>query len=204
MTREVDVLIAGAGPAGLSAGILFARQGLRTLICEQKRLPADKACGDGVMPSGLAHLERLGVMPKLASADHYPFLGIRYISPRGRVATGVFREGPGWGIPRQALSRALYLRAGELETLEVCDGTRAFPGERTDTHISVHVGGEKVLTRLLVGADGLNSTVRRWAGLQGDRPFIHRWGAPAFFDHSGAILPKLLGWCGACVIPWKT
>jgi flavin-dependent dehydrogenase len=184
MTREVDILIAGAGPAGLSVGILFARHELRTLVCEQRRLPADKACGEGVMPSGLAHLERLGVRRMLSPADYHPFLGIRYISSRGRMATGVFHEGPGWGIPRQALSRAMHHRAGELKNLVVCDGVRAIPVRRTDTHILVYVGGETVSTRLLVGADGLNSTVRRWAGLQGDGPFIYRWGARQHFSIS--------------------
>ena len=63
----VDVLVVGGGPAGMAAGISFGRPGLRTVVCERGWLPADKPCGEGVMPTGLAYLERLGVSAYL---DH--------------------------------------------------------------------------------------------------------------------------------------
>ena len=63
----IDVLVVGGGPAGMAAGISFGRAGLRTLVCERGWLPADKPCGEGVMPTGLACLERLGVSAYL---DH--------------------------------------------------------------------------------------------------------------------------------------
>ena len=181
MTREVDVLILGAGPAGLSAGIVFARNGIRTIVCEQKTLPVDKVCGEGVMPAGLDHLERLGVLKFLSPNDYFPFRGVRYISGRNFTAEGCFREGPGWGIPRLALSRAFVKRAGELETLEILESTRAEPKARMKDRIAVRVGDELVFTRLLIGADGLNSKVRRWAGLEGVARGPRRWGVRQHF-----------------------
>ncbi len=181
MTEEVDVLIMGAGPAGLTAGIVLAQHGLRTLVCEQRHFPVDKACGEGVMPTGLAHLDQLGIKKHLAAGEAHPFIGIRYHSPGGRIAAALFAEGSGWGIRRTVLSTALLQRAKELDHLEIRDGTRADPLERTANHVAVKIGDERVLTRLLIGADGLNSRVRRWAGLEGRSPPLQRWGARQHF-----------------------
>jgi menaquinone-9 beta-reductase len=45
----------------------------------------------------------------------------------------------------------------------------------------VKIGKDFIKTRLLIGADGLNSTVRRWAGLEGPGGMHQRWGARQHF-----------------------
>jgi 2-polyprenyl-6-methoxyphenol hydroxylase-like FAD-dependent oxidoreductase len=82
---------------------------------------------------------------------------------------------------REVLSTALACRAGELPCLELRSGCPARPTERTEAGILVEAGGRQILTRLLVGADGLNSGVRDWAGLSGPRPDIWRWGTRQHF-----------------------
>jgi 2-polyprenyl-6-methoxyphenol hydroxylase-like FAD-dependent oxidoreductase len=161
-----DSVIIGGGPAGLSAAIALAQHGLRILLCEQKPFPVDKACGEGIMPTGVAHLTQLGIAPYLTPADYHPFAGIRYISAGGKVATADFAQGPGWGIRRLTLSAALLQRAATFPNLEICAGQSAEPIERHQNGITVKIGRHSITTRLLIGADGLNSRVRRWAGLE--------------------------------------
>ena len=61
--KYYDVIIIGGGPAGLFAGIVCARNNLKTLILEKKVYPIDKACGEGIMPSGIEYLRELGIIP---------------------------------------------------------------------------------------------------------------------------------------------
>lgn len=177
----VDVLVIGAGPAGLSAGIVFARHGLRTLVCDKRELPHDKACGEGIMPVGVTHLRRLGVTNYLLPHDYYPFLGIRYFSQQGACATGSFHEGPGWGILRLRLLSALLSRARQLPDLEIRTGVHVKYGGKAGNYPCIQVDEDQILARLVVGADGIHSRVRRWAGLQGQPPSIYRWGVRQHF-----------------------
>ena len=68
-----DVVIAGGGPAGATLAMLLGRAGLRVELFEAQRFPREKPCGEGIMPAGVAVLERLGLRgrrrrPPLATA----------------------------------------------------------------------------------------------------------------------------------------
>ena len=166
-TSAIDVLVVGGGPAGLAAGISFGRAGLRTVVCERGSLPADKPCGEGVMPTGLRHLERLGVSAYLHPEHMRPFVGIHYLSASGAGASARFTEGPGQGIRRTELSRALCERAATIDAVEVRPRTRVTLGTHGPRGTRAWLDGQEAMARLVVGADGISSQVRRWAGLQG-------------------------------------
>ena len=53
---ETDVLIIGGGPAGMVAGLLFARAGVKTIVLEKHKDFLRDFRGDTVHPSTLAHL----------------------------------------------------------------------------------------------------------------------------------------------------
>src|SRR5438045_2889162 len=106
-----DVAICGGGPAGLATAIRAAEAGFATVLYERAPGVPDKACGEGLMPRGLAALSRLSVLPGIDPAACAPFRGIRYLQEDGARVEARFRDGEGLGIRRLALERALRERA---------------------------------------------------------------------------------------------
>jgi flavin-dependent dehydrogenase len=154
-----DVAICGGGPAGLATAIHAARKGFATVVLERSVPPPDKACGEGLMPRSLAALERLGALQHVPGDQQAPFRGIRYVHSGGAIEAR-FSAGSGLGLRRTALSRALERRARDAGAEIRTTSVRAVrPG-------AVETDGGTVQARLVVGADGLNSAVRRAAGLE--------------------------------------
>ena len=159
-----DVFVIGGGPAGLAAAIAARERGFRVLVADGAQPPIDKACGEGLLPDGRAALERLGIHVPLA--DAYPFRGIRFVSA-GLSADARFPgDGCGLAVRRTSLHRLMTERAAQLGA--------GLLWRTAVTGISsqgVHLGDRVVRARWIVGADGSNSRVRRWAGLdRGPRP----------------------------------
>ena len=72
-----DVFVIGGGPAGLAAAIAARQRGFEVFVADGGQPPIDKACGEGLLPDGLAALEQSSgfTCPSLLS---HPFRGIRF------------------------------------------------------------------------------------------------------------------------------
>src|SRR5207253_1881078 len=57
----MDVLVAGAGIAGSALAIHLGGRGYSVVLVERSSFPREKPCGEGLMPAGVAALERLGI-----------------------------------------------------------------------------------------------------------------------------------------------
>jgi flavin-dependent dehydrogenase len=162
LLNSTDVFVIGGGPAGLAAAIAARQQGLRVIVADGAQMPIDKPCGEGLMPDGLAALEKLGVS---ANAENsYPFRGIRFLSAGLEVAAAFPNGSSGLGVRRTLLHRLIAERAASLGI--------DFLWQTPVTGISadgVHMGSRKVSARWIIGADGGSSRVRRWAGLDAFR-----------------------------------
>ncbi|MEZ0363288.1 NAD(P)/FAD-dependent oxidoreductase [Mycobacterium sp. pUA109] len=152
-TYDADLLVAGGGPGGLAAALYARRQGLSVIVAEPRTDPIDKACGEGLMPGGVAALAALGVDPA-----GMPLAGIAYVGERQR-AQAPFGDRCGRGVRRTTLHAALTLRAKEQGTQWIA----ARVGRVEQDGCGVAAAG--IRARWLIGADGLHSAVRRAVGI---------------------------------------
>jgi len=193
---EADLVIVGGGPAGLAAAIAARLRGLSVTLADASRIPVDKACGEGLMPEGVAALRQLGI--RLGTHESFPFRGIRFIDGRLR-AQGLFDGVNGVGVRRTVLHRLMAERAREL-------GVRIHWG----TPVmwlgadGVRIGDRVIRARWIIGADGHNSRVRRWAGLHAAWSTNPRVGMRMHFRLAPWTDLVEVHWhkhCQACVTP---
>lgn len=159
---HADVLIAGGGIAGSALAILLGRAGFCVELYERAQFPREKPCGEGLMPAGVAVLERLGLAE---AAGGTPFRGIRYHLGQ-RTAEGPFPEVAGLPVTGRA-QRRLHLDKVLFQAAASTPGVRARAGIPVEaplcenSHVAgLVVAGEARRARLVVAADGVHSRLR--------------------------------------------
>lgn len=168
LPRTTDLFVIGGGPAGLAAALAARRRGMDVTLADCSVPPIDKACGEGIMPDGLVAARSLGL--GLDDGAGHPFRGIRF-RDGDTVVEADFPNGHGLGLRRTALHQLMVDRAIDV-------GVRLAWG----VHVSgigtegVFANDRLVRARWIIGADGGNSPVRRWAGLDACHHESRRYG----------------------------
>ncbi len=175
MIDQVDVVVAGGGPAGLVAAIAARRKGFEVAVFDGVGVPAiDKCCGEGLMPDAIAALRELGVV--LPPSAGVPFSGIRFLNGE-TTAAARFPQQPGLGVRRTALHAILAEHARQA-------GISLFWGTpvRGLALSGIRVGDQVVRARWIIGADGSQSRIRIAAGLdEAGRLYRRRFGSRRHF-----------------------
>ncbi|HTD97489.1 MAG TPA: NAD(P)/FAD-dependent oxidoreductase [Edaphobacter sp.] len=184
LSSDADVVIVGAGPAGLACAIAAATQGLHAEVIDGMKPPIDKACGEGLTPDSLAALEALGfdLDRDFSSIESFPLQGIRFIgdtSPTGRctITEAPFSLGQGRGVRRTVLHQLLLDRATALGvTFRWETVVQGIQGNQ------VHTNHHSSRARYIVGADGHQSRVATWANLERSSTHSRRIGLRQHFS----------------------
>ncbi|HXZ13224.1 MAG TPA: NAD(P)/FAD-dependent oxidoreductase [Candidatus Sulfotelmatobacter sp.] len=171
---RADVLVIGAGPAGIATAIAARLKGLRVTVADARRPPIDKPCGEGLLPEAVRSLRQLGIDLNQCSA--FPLGGICF-TDESSTASAVIPKRTAFGIRRTALHQLLIERALEL-------GVSFHWGAQVTQHDPgcVRINGNLANYDWLVGADGLHSRVREWAGLNPRRKNHSRFGFRRHFE----------------------
>ncbi len=166
---ETDVLVAGAGPAGLLLAAELALAGVRTTIVERLPERPPYCRGFNLNARALDLLARRGLAEGLVAeghrVPHAPVTGL----PGPLLLDGAATDHPfSLGIPQTRVEEVLEARALELGA-EILRGhdLRSFTQSADEVTTVVHNGrfGRTIRARFLAGCDGGRSTVRKQAGI---------------------------------------
>ena len=185
MADTSDVVVVGAGPGGCATALHLARRGHEVVLLDRvdggvddgvdgAGRPGGKVCGEGLMPHGRAALERLGVPTHTLGQ---PFVGIAYHAGRASAQAGFGAGRLGLGTRRSAFDPALRALVRAEPAIRVREGVRVtgLTGQPGAMRLATSAG--PVTARVVVGAAGLHSTVRKLAGLEAPARGPRRYGA---------------------------
>ncbi|MFH8409705.1 FAD-dependent monooxygenase [Streptomyces sp. NPDC018019] len=174
--ERTDVCVVGAGPGGLTLALLLLRSGLRVTVVEKTRSRDREFRGEILQPGALAVLDRLGVLAGARARGCHEHSRFRLLE-RDRVLLDVdYRTLPAPYDHLLSLPQS-HLLAELLAHCAAFPGFRYAEGHRVDGLLrdgdgrvtGVTAGGPAVTARIVVGADGRFSKVRRLAGIGAGR-----------------------------------
>lgn len=152
-----DLAVVGAGPAGAAAaiGALRAAPRLRVALLDRADFPRDKCCGDGIAPQVFDLLEEAGVTG--IADDRVPVPRLR-LTRQGRSADRSMAR-PTYVIPRAVFDHRLTRAAQDAGATLVRHRVRTLDHRGAEVLLD-----DAVRARVVVGADGAHSVVRRSVG----------------------------------------
>ena len=167
-SRDPEVVIVGAGPAGATAARALASAGVRVTLLDRARFPRNKPCGGGISLRVLRRFPYLSsALPRIAT---HTVTRLRLETPDGT-----------WAIVDAGEPAVLMVRRVEFDALLVSLATDAGAALVCGADVAQtreDAGGVSVTTRdgrvfrarIVVAADGVNSVVARRLGFNGGWP----------------------------------
>lgn len=163
-----DVIVAGGGPAGMMAGLLFARAGVPTLVLEKHGDFLRDFRGDTVHPSTMEIMDQLGILKKFLERPHDRVEGItgRVAGQNIQIADTRFLKTPSPFIAMMPQWEFLDFLRDEAKTMPAftlrmnAEVTGVTEAAGRVTGVRLADGEEIAAGKLVIMADGRKSSVR--------------------------------------------
>jgi len=160
---DYDIIVVGAGPAGSTAGYLLKKSGLNVLVIDKDKFPRKKLCGGMITLKTLQLLKTIyGETPSsLRDKKIIDFSTFDYeINYRmSRIVSKKTSESPYNFVDRTIYDNFLFEKAKEAG-VEVIEGEMVKSVDIDNCEVFLS-NGDKYKSKYLVGADGINSMVRK-------------------------------------------
>jgi 2-polyprenyl-6-methoxyphenol hydroxylase-like FAD-dependent oxidoreductase len=158
-----DVIVVGARCAGSPLALLLARAGLRVLVVDKVRFPSDTMSTHVVWHTGLAKLQKWGLLDRVRALNCPPIQRVR-MDIGGITLAGSAPPVDGIGeilAPRRKSLDAILVDAARAAGAEVREDFLVIDLVWDDDRVCGIRGGDGVVERasIVVGADGRNSMV---------------------------------------------
>jgi 2-polyprenyl-6-methoxyphenol hydroxylase-like FAD-dependent oxidoreductase len=168
-----DIITVGGGLGGSAVAIAMAKAGHRVLVLESEEQFRDRVRGEQLASWGTAEAKELGILDVLFSTCGNEenwwdfFIGGVQVQHRNMTETTAPQQ-PNVTFYHPDMQDVL-LREAESAGAEVRRGARVRgvePGEEPAVLVEHDGREQRIGARLVVGADGRNSSVRKWAGFE--------------------------------------
>ena len=158
---QVKVLIAGAGPAGATCGLLLKKRGIDCMLTDRAEFPRDKICGGGLTPRSYRLLSSL--LPEF----HYEYNSVNrlILKLEGQQVFDLHMNRELRIVKRRDFD-ALLLKEYQKNGGTFVNEALTDIEEREGKVIVTLKSGRQVACDYLVGADGANSRVRKYLAPQ--------------------------------------
>jgi len=177
--KNYDVIVVGAGPAGITAALFAAKQNRSVLLLERTAFPREKICGDGLSTRAVKTLEALGLYETfLERCPINRIDGVVFSSPKGaRLPINYASMGRKDDVEGYTLNRTLFddflLNEARRAGVDVVERFTARELLRDDSGAVVGVSGDdtyrtRVRTygaKVVVCACGIFPRILRLAGM---------------------------------------
>ncbi|KZS68405.1 MAG: bifunctional 3-(3-hydroxy-phenyl)propionate/3-hydroxycinnamic acid hydroxylase [Mycobacterium pseudokansasii] len=176
--QEVDVLLVGAGPVGLTLANILGLQGIRTLVAEERASLIDYPRGVGLDDEALRTFQSIGLVDRILPHT-VPNQILRFFDAKRRILAEIAPPDARFGWPRrngfvQPLVDAELLRGlDRFGHVEVWWNRPVISCAHIGDAVTVECGGEgggvsRVRAGYVVGCDGGRSIIRRTMGVSFD------------------------------------
>ena len=169
-TASFDVIVVGGGIAGSTLGGVLARAGLGVLVVEREARFRDRVRGEGTWPWGVAEAYALGLHELMCDAGAIPLHAVHRFEGRAYVETTVATE-PDSNVellsffhPQFQEAAFTWAAAQGATTLRPAKAVAFAANGKPSLTVATDGGEVTFRARLVVGADGKLSPVRKWMG----------------------------------------